>query len=280
MNFAPYSVLLSIYSKEQPSNLVIALDSMLNQTIPPNEIVMVKDGALTPDLEETLDKYDKSNPGLFKFVAYDENHGLGYALRQGIKACSNELIARMDTDDYSFPNRLECQLAEFKTDPGLDMLGTQVYEFIESPDKPISISELPLDEKSISAYSKRRNPFRHTPMVYKRSKVIEAGNYSSEYLYFEDWDLFNRMLARGAKGRNLDLPLVAVRGSPDFFGRRGGRDYLAHIWKFKYEQLRRGYFSIWDFCASFIPHAMVCLMPNGLRSFVYTRMLRKATNTN
>lgn len=278
MRYQPYSFLLSIYGKEKPQYLREALDSMLSQTVAPSEIVMVKDGPLTLELDAVLDEYDSANPGLFKFVAYDENRGLGYALSRGILACSNEIVARMDTDDYSFPDRIERQLAEFEADPELDMLGAQVYEFIESPDKPISVSSLPLDEVGIAAYSKRRNPFRHTPMMYKRSRVLEAGNYSADFLFFEDWDLFNRMLAHGNKGRNLCAPLVAMRINADFFDRRGGRSYLPHIWKFKIEQLRRGYFSPFDFCASFIPHALVCLMPNGLRSLVYTKMLRKKTN--
>ena len=275
MNEFPYSFLLSIYAKEKPEYLSVAIDSMLDQTVAPDEIVMVKDGPLTPELEEVLAAYVEANPGLFKFVCLTENKGLGYALSKGILACANELIARMDTDDYSVPNRIERQLVEFRKDPALDMLGTQVYEFIESPDKPISVSNLPTEPESIKTYSKRRNPFRHTPMMFRKSCVLSVGNYSSEYLFFEDWDLFNRMLAHGCKGRNLDDPLVSVRVSPDFFGRRGGVSYLKHIWKFKSEQLRCGYFSPMDFCVSFVPHALVCLMPNALRSFVYTKMLRK-----
>ena len=273
-----YSFLLSIYKKESPEYLRVALDSVLAQTVFPNEVVMVKDGSLTDELEAVLSEYDSDYPGLFKFISYPENRGLGYALSKGVPACSNELIARMDTDDYSFPDRMERQLAEFEADPELDMLGTQVYEFIESPDKPISVSELPLEGEKLMRYSKRRNPFRHTPMVYKKSKVLEAGNYSSGFLYFEDWDLFSRMLAHGDKGRNLNAPLVAVRTSQDFFARRGGAAYLPHIWKFKTEQLKRGYFTPIDFIMSFVPHAAVCLMPNKLRSYVYNKMLRGSLN--
>ena len=270
-----YSVLLSIYGKEDPQRLREALDSLLCQTVAPNQIVMVKDGPLTPELEAVLLEYDCDNPGLFDFVSYEVNRGLGYALAQGIPACKNELVARMDTDDYSFPRRMERQLAEFERDTDLDMLGTQVVEFIESPYEPLSVSNLPLDPDDIAVYSRRRNPFRHTPMMYRRSMVLAAGNYASDYLYFEDWDLFNRMLACGCKGRNLAEPLVAVRVSPDFFGRRGGLSYLPHVWKFKTAQLASGYFSIADFLASLVPHVLVCLMPNGLRSFVYTNLLRK-----
>lgn len=274
----PYSVLFSIYKKESPEYLRVALNSILAQTVFPNEIVIVKDGPLTSELEAVLSEYDTIYPGIFKFVSFSDNHGLGYALSKGIIECSNELIARMDTDDYAFPERIYRQLREFETDPDLDMLGSQVYEFIESPEKPVSISKLPLEGEEIIKYSKRRNPFRHSSMVYKKSKVLEAGNYSPDYLYFEDWDLFNRMLAYGGKGRNLNEPLIAMRISQDFFARRGGIVYLLYVWRFKTTQLKRGFFTPLDFLKSFIPHALVCLMPNSLRSIVYTKMLRENTN--
>ncbi len=272
MQYPPYSVLLSIYAKEKSGYLRQALDSMLAQTVAPAEIVMVKDGPLTPELDAVLGEYDHMNPGLFKFVSYGENHGLGYALREGALACSNEIIARMDTDDVAMPDRLEKQLTAIEG--GLDMVGSQIVEFIDSPDKPVATTNLPEGMDAIVAYSKRRNPFRHSPMTFKRSKVLEAGNYSSEFLFFEDWDLFNRMLSIGCRAGNIHEPLVAVRVSEDFYARRGGLAYLKYAWKFKAEQVRSGWFNPVDFIASFVPHAAACLMPNGLRAFVYKHMLR------
>lgn len=268
-----YSMLMSIYKKENPTFLRQALDSMLAQTVPPTEIVMVKDGPLTTELESVLSEYNSQWPDLFKFVSYSENHGLGYALHKGVLSCSNEIVARMDTDDVARPDRMEKQLAAIES--GLDMVGSDVVEFIDSPETPIASTNLPKGLDNILACSKRRNPFRHPPMTFKKSKVLEAGNYSSEYLYFEDWDLFNRMLASGCRADNLPEPLVAMRVSSDFYARRGGPSYLPHIWKFKFAQLRTGWFSPVDFIASFVPHAVVCVMPNGLRSLVYKRLLRK-----
>lgn len=269
-----YSVLMSIYLKENPAYLRASLDSIINQTIPPAEIVMVKDGPLTKELDSVLAEYDRRYPGIFSFIAYEENHGLGYALHRGIVACTNDIVARMDTDDIARSDRMEKQLKAIQD--GLDMVGSQVIEFVESPDKPIARTDLPEGLNNIIACSKRRNPFRHPPMTFKRSKVLKAGNYSSEYLYFEDWDLFNRMLAAGCRAENLHETLVAMRVSPDFYERRGGLGYLAHVWKFKSAQLRIGYFTVVDFLISFLPQLIVCLMPNCLRGFVYTNMLRRS----
>ena len=268
-----YSVLMSIYKQENPAYLIQALDSMLNQTVFPSEIVMVKDGPLTRDLENVLNRYDAKYPGLFNFVSYDVNHGLGYALRQGMLACSNEIVARMDTDDIARPDRMEKQLAAI--DGGLDMVGSDVIEFVTSPNDPVAATDLPKGIDAIRSYSKRRNPFRHPPMTFKKSKVIEAGNYSSEFLYFEDWDLFNRMLACGCLADNLSEPLVAMRVSEDFYARRGGLQYLKYAKLFKKAQVMRGYFSNLDYLCSYLPHVVLCLMPNFLRAYLYRVLLRK-----
>lgn len=269
-----YSVLMSIYKKENPAFLIQSLDSVLNQTVFPSEIVMVKDGLLTRELEAVLEEYDSKFPGLFNFVSYDINHGLGYALHQGMLACSNEIVARMDTDDVARPDRMEKQLVAIES--GLDMVGSDVIEFVTSPDNPVAITDLPKGIDAIRSYSRRRNPFRHPPMTFRKSKVIEAGNYSSQFLYFEDWDLFNRMLACGCQADNLSEPLVAMRVSDDFYSRRGGVQYLKYAKAFKRAQLERGYFTKRDYICSYLPHAIVCLMPNSIRALIYRVILRRS----
>lgn len=269
-----YSVLMSIYIKENPAFLIQSLESMLNQTVFPSEIVMVKDGLLTRELELVLEEYDSKFPGLFNFVSYDINHGLGYALHEGVLACSNEIVARMDTDDVARPDRMEKQLVAIES--GLDMVGSDVIEFVTSPDNPVAITDLPKGIDAIRSYSRRRNPFRHPPMTFRKSKVLEAGNYSSEFLYFEDWDLFNRMLACGCQADNLSEPLVAMRVSDDFYSRRGGSQYLKYAKAFKRAQLERGYFTKRDYICSYLPHAIVCLMPNSIRALIYRVILRRS----
>lgn len=269
-----YSVLMSIYKKENPAFLIQSLDSILNQTVFPSEIVMVKDGLLTRELEAVLEEYDSKFPGLFNFVSYDINHGLGYALHQGMLACSNEIVARMDTDDVARPDRMEKQLVAIES--GLDMVGSDVIEFVTSPDNPVAITDLPKGIDAIRSYSRRRNPFRHPPMTFRKSKVIEAGNYSPQFLYFEDWDLFNRMLACGCQADNLSEPLVAMRVSDDFYSRRGGVQYLKYAKAFKRAQLERGYFTKRDYICSYLPHAIVCLMPNSIRALIYRVILRRS----
>lgn len=272
--FPPYSVLMSVYAKERPEWLRAAVESILSQTVLPSEFVIVEDGLLTDGLYEEIAHFETENPGLFRIVSYPENHGLGYALRVGMASCTKPVVARMDSDDLARPDRMEVQLSLME-EQGLDMVGSQVVEFAGSPDRPVAATDLPENHDAIVAYSKRRNPFRHPPMTFKREKVLEAGSYNPEFLYFEDWDLFNRMLAIGCRAGNAHEPLVAMRVSPDFYARRGGASYLCHVWRFKRSQVRRGWFTPADFVASFLPQVVVCLLPNAARSAVYTRMLRK-----
>ena len=118
-----YSVLISVYYKEKAEYLIECLESMVHQTVEPSEIVIVKDGKLTVELEDVLTEYKTKYQRLFKFVCLEKNVGLGLALAEGIKNCSYELIARMDSDDISIPNRCELQLREFAQDPLLDVCG-------------------------------------------------------------------------------------------------------------------------------------------------------------
>lgn len=275
--FPAYSVLISVYAKESATWLKESLDSVLAQTVPPEQIVLVEDGPLTPELNSVIGSFCEHNKNLFDLVTLPKNEGLGNALAHGVPVCRNEIIARMDSDDYAFPTRMEKELAKMAT-YNLDMVGSQIVEFISDPEHPVAKSDLPIDQQSIVAYSKLRNPFRHPSMVFRKSRVLNAGNYSADYLYFEDWDLFNRMLASGCKAANIDEPLVAMRVSPDFYARRGGPAYIPHIWKFKTEQLRRGYFTFFQFLGTTIPHVLVCFVPNSVRSFIYTHLLRKGTN--
>lgn len=274
MGYPEYSVLMSVYAKERPEWLREAVRSMLRQTVPPSEFVLVEDGPLTDGLYGAIEELESGNPGLFRIVSYPENRGLGHALREGVAACTRSVIARMDSDDLARPDRMEIQLSLME-EKGLDMVGSQVVEFTESPDAPVALTGLPEGHDDIVAYSKRRNPFRHPPMTFRREKVLEAGSYSPEFLYFEDWDLFNRMLAIGCRAGNVHEPLVAMRVSPDFYARRGGVAYLRHAWRFKRSQVGRGWFTPVDFAVSFLPQAAVCLLPNAARSAVYTKMLRR-----
>lgn len=273
-NFPKYSVLMSVYYKEKPEWLKYSIDSMLNQTVKPDEFVLVEDGPLTEELNGVIDEFVKNNPKLFNIVKIKKNGGLGPALALGIKKCKNEYIARMDSDDYSVPNRIENQFKVFLKNPKLGLVGTNVEEFIDKIENINCHVILPEKHEDIYRFSKKRCPFRHPSLLYKKSEVLKAGNYRDFYLC-EDYDLYVRMLTAGCKCYNIQEPLVYMRIGKDFYKRRGGWKYMKTILKFKNEQLKTGYFSLFDYLKSTIPHIAVCLMPNFARDFFYRNFLRK-----
>lgn len=269
-----YSVLMSVYYKEKPEWLEYSIQSMLDQTIFPDEFVLVKDGPLGDGLEKVITKFMKQYPDLFNIIELKENVGLGPALQIGIENCKNEYIARMDSDDYCLPNRIEKQFEVFAGDCELGLVGTNVEEF-EGNIKNVNCHViLPETHEEIYKFSKKRCPFRHPSLLYKKSEVLKAGNYRKFYLC-EDYDLYVRMLRAGCKCYNIQKALVYMRIGSDFYKRRGGFKYMKTILKFKNEQLKIGYFSLGDYLKSTIPHIAVCLMPNSMRDWVYRNLLRK-----
>lgn len=274
-----YSVLMGVYYKENPEWLKKSIQSMLSQTIVTNDFVIIKDGKLTKELDEIISEYCKQYPDIFNIVELAENQGLGPALAIGIKKCKNELIARMDSDDISIKDRCEKQLKIFKENPDIDIIGSNIAEFIDDIDNIQAYRILPEHDNEIKKYAKRRNPFGHPSVMLKKSKVLEAGNYRSYYLC-EDYDMWIRMIQKDAHCYNIQEILVYMRIGEDFYKRRGGIKYLKSILKFKKEQYKNGFYSKEDYIISSGTHLIICLVPNVIREFFYKKVLRKGKIKN
>ena len=268
-----YSVLMSVYEKENPKYLRQCIDSVLNQTLPPNQIVIVKDGTLTSDLDELIDHYDKSNPKLFNIVSLDENVGLGLALNEGLKYCENELVARMDTDDIAVHNRFELQVKEFLNNKNLCILGTNIAEFDDNPNKIISYRIVPSNHNDILKFSKRRNPFNHPTVMYKKSEVLKVGGYS-DYRRNQDLDLFVRMLISGSKSANLDKTLVLFRANKNNLKRRKSWEKCRLNIQIVYKFWRKKHSSITDLIIVIISQISIFLLPMNFFEWLSHKFLR------
>ena len=174
--YPKYSVLMSVYFKENPNWLEYSIESMMNQTVKPDEFVLVEDGPLTEELDSVVEKYAEKYPKILNVVKIEKNGGLGPALKLGVENCRNEYIARMDSDDYSVPDRIEKELNMFLENPDLGMVGSNVSEFIDDIDNVVSSVVLPESNEDIIKFSKKRNPYRHPSVLFKKSVVMSAGN--------------------------------------------------------------------------------------------------------
>lgn len=268
-----FSVLISVYKKEKAEYLKRALQSVINQTLKPTEIVIVKDGPLTKELDDCIEDFQKQNSKLFKILSFKENRGLGLALRDGVKACKYEYIARMDSDDISKLDRFEKQFNYLQKHPETALLGTWITEFSKDENNPDTVTKLPCIHQAIIKFAKRRNPFRHVTVVLKKSAVIQSGNYR-DFLWFEDYDLFVRILQKGYIAANIPECLVNVRADKDMFARRGGWQYLKQDYRFQKLLLKTKFIAKTDFIINITIRSIVRIIPNNVRSYFYKKILR------
>ena len=269
-----YSVLMSLYIKEEPVYLRQSIDSMLNQTVMPDEIVIVEDGPLTDELYAIIDEYDKASRCLFTIVKNEKNIGLGLALNNGLKVCRNDLVARMDTDDISKPYRCEKQLAAFQADPELSIVGAWVDEFHIMLDEVISTRAVPCKHEDIYNFAKKRSAFNHPVVMYRKSKILENNGYGN-LRRNQDVDLFGRMLFNGCKAENIGEALLWFRSNDDLAKRRKSWentksyiDTIKNFWKM-------GYSSFGSYAMVTIAQTGMFVMPVRLQHWVYKKFLRK-----
>ncbi|MGX7393413.1 glycosyltransferase [Carnobacterium mobile] len=271
--FPEFSVLMSVYIKETPTRLEECLKSITEQTIPPNEIVIVEDGKLTNELYTVLENIEKEFPKILKRIPLKENVGLGQALSIGVQSCSYPLIARMDTDDVAAPQRFEKQLLVFKNNPEIGLLGSAIAEFEGDVSNVVALRTVPLDHEDIVKHAKRRNPFNHMTVMYKKEEVIQAGNY--QHLNgFEDYYLWVRMLKNGTQTKNLNEILVYARAGNEMFYRRGGIQYLKSSKLARKKIYEVGFNSYSDYLISMIGQVVVSIVPNETRAYIYKKLLR------
>lgn len=270
-----YSVLMSVYKKEYPAYLKAAIDSIINQTLPPYEIIMVCDGPLTKELEQVLQEYQY----YLTLVRLKENVGLGNALAEGLRHCSCQWIARMDTDDIAVGERCEKQMKYLHQHPDVDILSGTLVEFIgealnetEVAEAILSLKSLPLTHCEIEKYMKKRNPINHPCVMFRKEKVLEAGNYQPCCL-FEDYDLWVRMYLKQCTFANLEDILLYMRVN-EMHRRRGGWNYAKAIAVFWRRMYQRNVVSMpWAF-GMMISRVVVSLLPNRIRKVIYDKKLR------
>lgn len=267
-----FSVLMSLYIKEKPEYFRACMESVLSQTVMPDEIVIVKDGPVTEELDAVLNEYVCQNPSLYTIVPLEMNLGLGFALAEGIFHCTNELVARMDTDDICRKDRFELQLAEFQKNPQLDICGSHIVEFESDVNNIVAQRKVPLTDKDIKKYQKRRDGVNHMTVMYKKSKVLAAGNYQSCML-MEDTYLWVRMILAGATFMNIDDSLVYARIGKDMYERRGGWAYFKKYKMGRQKVRKTGYIGWYDYHYTLLIQFVVALMPNRIRGLVFKKIL-------
>lgn len=272
------SVLMSVYKKEKPEYLKLALESMINQTVKPDEIVLVKDGPLTTELEEVIESVkkalaEKESTIALRTYAFENNVQLGRALQKGVELCEHELIARMDTDDIACPDRLQKQYDYMKVHKDISAIGGFIEEFSDE-ENVCRVKEMPIGVKEVRKYARYRNPMNHMTVMFRKEAIIEAGNYR-HYPFLEDYDLWSRVLVAEYKIDNLPQVLVRARVGNELFGRRGGFEYCKRYLRLRSEQRKLGLTSWVEWMFACVITVAVTIIPSETRKVVYQKALRK-----
>ena len=268
-----FSVLMTVYDKEKPYNLRKSLLTSYQQTIKPTEIILVCDGELTQELYDEIERI-KSEIPILKVHQLDTNVGSGPASRFGVEKCNTELIARMDSDDYSVETRFEKQIKAFEENPNLVMVGTNI---LEKNTEFTALKTVPKKTEEIREYSKFRNPFNNPSSMMKKEYILKVGNYR-KFRYLEDYDLTMRLIHDNPTKDflNIQEPLVVMQTDDSSYLRRGGLLYVKTEFFLQVDFYKRGYLTKLELCRNIFVRNIVRVMPNSVRKLIYKKKMRES----
>lgn len=270
---APFSVLLPVYGGDRPEWLQRAFTSSVQeQTRPPAEVVIVRDGPVPDVLQRRIDELAASSPVPVVLILLRENEGLARALEHGLAACHFDLVARMDADDVSVPERFAVQIPLLER--GADLVGSALVEFEEDEAVELAVRVPPLTQAAIEARARLHSPFNHPTVVYRRSAVRRAGGYRDLPL-LEDYWLFTRMIAGGAVVANVPEPLVRYRVGAGSYARRGGYRLLRSELALQTHLVRAGFVSWPQFLRNVAVRGGYRLVPQDVRRLLYRRVFTR-----
>lgn len=270
----PFSVLMSIWSGGNAYFLDEALQSIAQSTVCPTEIILVKDGPLGDDLNQVIDKWQGKFKTRFDVVAMKNHGGLGLAMRIGSQHVSTHWIARMDADDICLPDRFEKELKTLISQPQLAVLGGQVDEFSADPYHTLRQRQVPVGMAQIVHFNKLRCPFNHPTVMINKDALMAVGGYQS-FGIWEDYYLWERILAAGYQVNNLPDILVHMRVSNNLYQRRGNWDNIPYILRLQRYMYHHQLINRREFMGTTLVKIANAVAPVRLRKLVYQNYLRK-----
>ena len=275
-----FSLLLSVYQGDEKDWLKLAFQSITNQTHLPDEIILVEDGKIPRDLKEIIRTFEKKKKKIpLKVISLKQNQGLATALNKGIAACKYEWIARFDADDINLPDRFQKQVDFLRKNPNLDLLGGHSLEFFKISQTSFRVKKIPYNSLDVRAFAKKRNPFNHMTVFYKKSAVLKAGGYE-DFPAMEDYHLWVKMLLLNFRLVNLPENFVLQRANQKMFARRRGLKYLKTEWRLHSFFLKSNFINLLEFIRNIILRSAVRLIPAFLLQWAYGFVRKEITLKN
>lgn len=271
----PYSVLMSVYKGENTEYFRASMDSLCNQTHPASQIVLVCDGSLGDELDMIVSEYKDKLGDILDVVQLPENKGTAYCANIGLKACKNEYIMKMDSDDVCKSNRAEKQMSYLTDKPYIDILGSYIEEFKSADNTVIGVRQTPTTHEEIIKFAKRRAPFNNQTLVYKKEYAEKIGGYSNDLVRCEDYDFMVRMLMAGAKSANIPEVLVRYRVDKNNLKRRRNWKNTKSFFAVRKKIYKMGFSGFWDYVLPCAGQLLLFITPSCITGLIYKLMLRK-----
>ena len=255
---------MSVYNKENPSYLRECLNSLKCQTIKPSEVVLVEDGTISKELSKIINNF-RSDLNIRSFYL-PKNKNLAVALNMGLLNCSNELIARMDTDDISLPDRFFKQIKFMNENKNIAASSGTIQKFIDNG-KILGLRILPLEHTKILSFAKFRCPLSHPAVMFRKSAILAVGGYPI-FKHAQDYALWSLLIVRGFKLANIPDIIVKMRTGSEMLNRRG-YNFLKQEIKLLRFQLSIGFLSLPNFLFNLIARTILRLSPIFIRKWFY-----------
>ena len=264
-----FTVLMSVYSKDDPDLFDKALKSVFDNSLSASKVLIISDGPLSPELNAVLERY--SDEPTFSLVRCEENMGLSFALNIGLEYVDTEFTIRADSDDINCPTRFVTLIKLLQS--GYDLVGSSIME-VDKSGVEIAIRKPPLNQADIKKFVKRRNPFNHMSTAFRTQVVADVGGYPNIFLK-EDYALWATLISRGVRMCNSDEVLVHATTGQDFYKRRGGIRYAVAEIAMQRHLVSSGLKNKFSALFDGVLRSLVFLAPGKVREFVYVNFLRR-----
>ncbi len=267
-----FSVILPIYINVNSRLFIKSFNSILNQSLKPNEIIIIFDGPVKKKITKFLNLKKKKLSSI-RFIFFKKNYGLGHVLNYAVKKCKYEYVARCDADDISRKDRFEKQINYMKRHPEIDVLGSNIYEIYNN--KIFSKKIMKMNHKDIKKQLVFRNPLNHSSIIFKKKKLIKSGNYKQMF-YFEDYYLWFRMIKKGFKFNNLPNFLISMNVDENFYARRKGLEYYKFYLKFLKTLYLENHINIFRLLYCALIRSPIIIINRNILKIIYQKFLRNA----
>jgi len=264
-----FSLILPIHFDVSYNTFKKAFNSLIKQTLKPTEFIIVLDGPIKPIVANYINTFLKKTN--IKIIKNIKNIGLGKSLKKAILKCKYEIIIRADSDVIYHINRNKELISLYNKNKNIDIFGSWMSE-TDSFNK-IYKKKTPISNKSICYTMNFRNPINHPTVMFKKHKIILAGNYK-HMPFFEDYYLWLRCKKIGSSFLNIKKNLALTNIDLNYIKRRDGISYFINFLEFQKNVYKEKLISNFFIVTNILIRLFILPFSSKIKLYFYKKFLR------